>query len=103
MLYLLVQRLHDWLEAHHLGFLRVFTAVEFEATAAVVVSFALCILLGPRVIAWLRRQKIGDQPEFDQAELNKMMESKKGTPTMGGVLIIFSIATTVLLLSDLAN
>src|SRR5438105_146843 len=103
MLFLFVQRLHAWLEAHHLGFLRVFNAVEFQATAAVVLSFLICIILGPRVIAWLRKQKIGDNPDFDQADINKMMEGKKGTPTMGGVLIIASIFTTVMLLADLSN
>jgi phospho-N-acetylmuramoyl-pentapeptide-transferase len=103
MIYLLVRHLLPWLRGHHLGFLRVFTAVEFGATAAVVLSFAMCILLGPGVIDWLRRQKIGDLPEFDQVDVNQMMGSKKGTPTMGGVLIIFSIAMTVLLLADLAN
>lgn len=103
MLYLLIQRLHDWLEAHHLGFLRVFTAVEFEATAAIVISFAICILMGPSVIAWLRRQKIGDSPEFDQADINKMMAGKKGTPTMGGLLIITAIFVTTILLADLSN
>src|SRR4029079_761681 len=55
------------------------------------------------VIRWLRRQKIGDVPSFDHAEVDKMMEGKKGTPTMGGVLIIFSIALTVFLVADLSN
>jgi phospho-N-acetylmuramoyl-pentapeptide-transferase len=105
MIYLLVRRLLDsgWLEAHRLGFLRVFTAVEFEATAAIVLAFVICMLLGTPVIARLRKLKIGDVPEFDQAEVNKMMESKKGTPTMGGVLIIASIFTTTILLADLSN
>jgi len=105
MIYLLVRRLLDsgWLEAHRLGFLRVFTAVEFEATAAIVVAFVICMLLGSPVIARLRKLKIGDVPEFDQAEVNKMMEAKKGTPTMGGVLIIAAIFTTTVLLADLSN
>ena len=105
MIYLLVRRLLDsgWLEAHRLGFLRVFTAVEFEATAAIVLAFAICMLLGSSVIARLRKLKIGDVPEFDQAEVNKMMESKKGTPTMGGVLIIAAIFITTILLADLSN
>lgn len=103
MLYLLIKHLHNWLEAHHLGFLRVFTAVEFEATAAIVLSFLICIILGPRVIAWLRLQKIGDAPEFDQADINQMMASKKGTPTMGGLLIITAIFVTTVLLADLSN
>ena len=103
MIYLLVQHLRIWLDAHHLGFLRVFTAVEFQATAAIVLSFVICLALGPRVIAWLRKQKIGDLPDFDQAEINKLMEGKKGTPTMGGVLIISSIFVTTILLADLSN
>ncbi len=100
MLYLLIHSLlrSGWLESHHLGFLRPFTYVEFEATAAVVVSFSVCILLGPRVIAWLRRQKIGDSNETDVS-----MAGKKGTPTMGGVLIIAAIVVTTLLLADISN
>jgi phospho-N-acetylmuramoyl-pentapeptide-transferase len=105
MIYLLVRWWLEsgWLEAHHAGFLRVFTAVEFQATAAIVLSFAICLLLGEPVIGWLRRQKIGDMPNFDQAEINKMMEGKKGTPTMGGILIIASIFFTTLLLADLSD
>ena len=103
MLYLLVEGFREWLEAHGLGFLRVFTFAEFQTTAAILVSFLFCILLGPRVIAWLRKQKIGDHPNFDQAEIDKLMASKKGTPTMGGLLIIVSIVFSTLLLANLRN
>jgi phospho-N-acetylmuramoyl-pentapeptide-transferase len=103
MIFLLVRRHLDWLEAHDLGFLRVFTFVTFQSTVSILLGFVLVVALGPRVIEWLRRQKIGDRPEFDQADLNKLMEGKKGTPTMGGVLIIFSIAITTLLVADLSN
>jgi phospho-N-acetylmuramoyl-pentapeptide-transferase len=103
MIYLFVQHLLAWLEAHHLGFLRVFTFVTFQATASILLSFFICILFGPRVIAWLRRQKIGDLASFDQAEMDKLMEGKRGTPTMGGLLIISSIAVTTVLLADLSN
>src|SRR5437868_6702878 len=103
MLFYLVKRFLPWLEAHDLGFLRVFTFVTFESTVAILLGFFLVILLGPRVIEWLRRQKIGDRPEFDQEEVNALMEGKKGAPTMGGVLIIFSIAITTLLVANLRN
>src|SRR3954466_15789858 len=103
MFFYLVKRFLSWLEAHDLGFLRVFTFVTFQSTVAILLGFFLVILLGPRVIEWLRRQRIGDRPEFDQAEVNALMEGKKGTPTMGGVLIIFSIALTTLLVADLQN
>ena len=103
MLFLLVRRYIDWLEAHNLGFLRVFRFVTFQSTVAILLGFLLVVMLGPRVIEWLRRQKIGDRPEFDQADINALMEGKKGTPTMGGVLIIFSITLTNLLVADLSN
>src|SRR4051812_14491132 len=103
MLYLLIKRHLAGLEAHNLGFLRVFTFVTFQALAAVVMSFLFVLVLGPPVIGWLRKQKIGDLPDFDQAEMNKLMASKAGTPTMGGVLIIAAITITTLLLANLSN
>ena len=105
MIYLLVKYLRDsnWLESHGLNSLRVFTFVTFQATVAVVMSFVLCIASGPMVIRWLRRQKIGDAASFDQVEMDKLMSGKKGTPTMGGLLIITAIALTTLLLADLKN
>ncbi|HSU68734.1 MAG TPA: phospho-N-acetylmuramoyl-pentapeptide-transferase [Tepidisphaeraceae bacterium] len=103
MIYLLVEHYLKWLEAHGLGFLRVFTFTTFQLVAAILVSFLLCVIVGPKLIAWLRQQKIGDRPEFDQAEINKLMEGKKGTPTMGGMLIISAIAISTLLLGNLRN
>src|SRR4051794_31062677 len=103
MFFYLVNRSLPWLEENNLGFLRVFKFVTFQSTLAILLGFWLVVLLGPRVIEWLRRQKIGDRPEFDQEELNAIMEGKKGTPTMGGVLIIFSIGLTTVLVADLGN
>jgi phospho-N-acetylmuramoyl-pentapeptide-transferase len=103
MIYLLVDYFLKWLEAHGLGFLRVFTFPTFQLVASILASFLMCVIVGPRLIEWLRRQKIGDRPEFDQAEINKIMEGKKGTPTMGGILIICAIAIATLLLANLRN
>ncbi|HEX8916542.1 MAG TPA: phospho-N-acetylmuramoyl-pentapeptide-transferase [Humisphaera sp.] len=103
MLYLLVRHYRQWLDDHGLGALRVFRDPIFQGAAALVLSFLFVILLGPRVIGWLRRQKLGDLASFDQAEMDAIMASKKGTPTMGGVLIIAGITLTTLLLADLEN
>ncbi|HEY8665087.1 MAG TPA: phospho-N-acetylmuramoyl-pentapeptide-transferase [Tepidisphaeraceae bacterium] len=103
MIYLLYQRFGSWLEAHGMGFLRVFTFTSFQATVATVLSFVLCLAFGSSVIAWLRRQKIGDLATFDQIEVDKLMEGKKGTPTMGGILIICAIAIVIFLLADIRN
>jgi phospho-N-acetylmuramoyl-pentapeptide-transferase len=101
MLDFLVSRYLDSLEAAGLGFLRVFTFVTFQTLAAAVVSFVIVLALGPRTIAWLRRQKIGDNPSFDDPTMDKAMLQKKGTPTMGGLLIVAAISVTILLLADL--
>ena len=103
MLHLFVTTFEEWLKAHNLDFLRVFTFVTFQSALATLLSFVLCIAFGPMVINWLRRQKIGDLASFDQVEVDRLMEGKKGTPTMGGILIIGAIAITTLLVADLQN
>jgi phospho-N-acetylmuramoyl-pentapeptide-transferase len=45
----------------------------------------------------------GARPDFDQADLNAIMNTKAGTPTMGGILIIASIFASCVLLADLSN
>ncbi|MFT3786264.1 MAG: phospho-N-acetylmuramoyl-pentapeptide-transferase [Tepidisphaeraceae bacterium] len=103
MLALLIRQNLAWLEAHGLGFLRLFTFVTFQTVVALMASFVIVLGLGPRVIAWLRHQKIGDNPEFDQADINKAMDAKRGTPTMGGVLIVGAIVATCALVADVSN
>ncbi len=81
--------------------LQVFYQVEFRAFLAVLVSFGIVLAFGPRTIRWLVRQKVGDAPEFNNADVNELMRSRAGTPTMGGVLICGAIVLTVLFLADL--
>ncbi len=75
----------------------------FRATLAVLLAFFVVWLLGPPVIRTLRRLKIGDRPEFDHADVNRLMAEKRDTPTMGGILIVIAIFVVVLLLADLSN
>ncbi len=104
MLYILTQRLQDWLD--DVGLFRVvqvFMQLEFRAFAAVLVAFGLVIAFGRPIIRWLRRQKVGDSPEFYNERLNEMMKGKSGTPTMGGVLIAGAILATTFLLCDFVH
>lgn len=75
----------------------------FRATMAIILAFVLVWAFGPRVIRVLVRLKIGDQPEFDHEVLNQLTQSKKNTPTMGGILVVAAIIATTLLLANLAN
>ena len=103
MLYWLIQSNLQRLEASRFGFLRVITFPEFQALLAMLSAFLIVWLSGPLAIAWLQRQKIGDNPDFDNVALNEQMKSKTGTPTMGGFLIVSAIAGVALLLADLRN
>lgn len=101
MLYILTQRLQDRLDDFGLfRVVQVFMQLEFRALAAVLVAFLLVIAFGRPVIRWLRRQKVGDSPEFYNERLNEMMKGKSGTPTMGGIMIVGAILATVFLLCD---
>ena len=68
-----------------------------------VLSFALVILLGPRVIRFLIRKKIGDVPQFDHADLNEITRHKFATPTMGGALMVIAIFVALLMFGNLTN
>ena len=77
--------------------------VMFRSVAAILTSFLIAILVGPRIIRWLMRKKIGDRPEFHHEALNKLTKNKTNTPTMGGVIIILSIVVTTMLWAKLNN
>lgn len=75
----------------------------FRAVCAGLFCFALVVLVGKPVIRTLVRLKIGDRPEFDHADLNILMRQKSNVPTMGGVLIIGAVLSSVLLFADILN
>ncbi|MBI5722819.1 MAG: phospho-N-acetylmuramoyl-pentapeptide-transferase [Planctomycetes bacterium] len=70
-------------------------------TAAAVTSFILVIMMGPGVIRFLIRKKIGDRPEFDRADLNQLTRDKRNTPTMGGLMIVLAIFASTVLFANL--
>jgi len=63
--------------------------VLFRAVLAILTSLVISLLIGPRIIRWLMRMKIGDRPEFHHAALNELTKEKANTPTMGGLIILF--------------
>ncbi len=95
MLYHLLYPLRDAFS----GF-NVFRYITFRSAGAVLTALLASFLLAPSMIAWLRRLKVGQQVRVDGPQTHL---TKQGTPTMGGLLIIASLATSVLLWSDLTN
>jgi phospho-N-acetylmuramoyl-pentapeptide-transferase len=88
----------EW--ADRLSALRLFKYITFRSAGAAMTALALSWWLGPRVIAWLKRLKFG-QEYMDKAEagggLTARLLSKKGTPTMGGIMIVVALNLTTLL------
>lgn len=75
--------------------LRILGYVTFRTMAGSATSFLLSLILGPKVIRWLLELKIG-QPVRDD-EVLAMQRKKAGTPTMGGVLILFTLLVAAVL------
>ena len=88
-----------WLEQLQ-GHFNLFNYLTFRAILAALTSLALSLWWGPRMIRYLATLK-GGQPIRKDGPQSHF--SKAGTPTMGGALILASIAATVLLWSDLRN
>ena len=88
------------LEPQGLGFLRVFQYLTFRAVMASMTALLLGLAFGPFVIRRLAELKIG-QPIREYGVQSHL--AKSGTPTMGGVLILLSIALSTLLWFDLSN
>jgi phospho-N-acetylmuramoyl-pentapeptide-transferase len=94
--------LAQWLQAHvpELGFLRVFQYITFRAVMAALTSLLIGLAFGPWVIRKLTEMKIG-QPIREYGVAAHL--GKRGTPTMGGVLILIGIGAATLLWFDWSN
>ena len=94
--------LAQWLQAlsPEFGYFRVFQYLTFRAVMAALTALLIGLVAGPSVIRRLRELKIG-QPIRGYAMETHL--AKSGTPTMGGVLILMSIAVSTLLWMDLSN
>ena len=94
--------LAQWLQgmSPEFGSFRVFQYLTFRAVMAALTALLMGLVAGPFVIRRLTALKIG-QPIREYAMQTHL--SKSGTPTMGGVLILFCIAVSTLLWADLSN
>ncbi len=84
------------------GLFNLFRFLTFRTGGAVMTAMVLSFLLGPRIIQWLRTIQRTGQPIRDDGPGSHLI-SKKGTPTMGGFLILLSFGVSTLLWADLTN
>ncbi|MDA0221200.1 MAG: phospho-N-acetylmuramoyl-pentapeptide-transferase [Proteobacteria bacterium] len=97
MLYQILPSLSD-----DFGALRLFQFITFRTGGAMLTALVISLLLGSRIIAWLRSMQGAGQPIRADGPEHHIV-TKAGTPTMGGVLILLAVTITTLLWADLSN
>lgn len=84
----------------YVTYFNVFSYVTVRSILALLTALIISLVFGQKVIDWLQKLQIGQVIRHDGPESHL---SKKGTPTMGGTLILASISISVLLWADLKN
>ncbi|MBU1308483.1 MAG: phospho-N-acetylmuramoyl-pentapeptide-transferase [Gammaproteobacteria bacterium] len=84
----------------YFSFFNVFSYLTFRSILGILTSLLLSLYLGPKLIARLQRMQIGQVVRGDGPESHF---SKKGTPTMGGLLILGAVLVSTLLWANLEN
>jgi len=88
--------------AEHNSLFNILRYITFRSGGAVFTALLLSFYIGPKVIAWLKSKQAEGQPiRLDGPESH--LVTKKGTPTMGGLMILISVTLSTLLWSDLKN
>jgi phospho-N-acetylmuramoyl-pentapeptide-transferase len=83
------------------GVFNLFRYITLRAGAAAATSLFIGLLIGPRFIGWLRVRQGKGQPIRDDGPLSHL--AKRGTPTMGGLMILTSLSISMFLWMDFAN
>ena len=92
--------LSDWLQGQGYGVFRLFGYLSFRSLLAAMTAFLVTIIFGRRVILWLFQKRFRDVSEDI---LLADASSKRGTPTMGGILLLGSTTIAFLLWGRLTN
>jgi len=79
-----------------------FRYITFRAGGAILTAMLISFIFGPRMIAWLKLKQHGGQPIREDGPQSHLL-TKKGTPTMGGLMMLLSIGISTLLWADLSN
>lgn len=97
----MLYRLFEYLnENTDLPGMRIGEYISFRSAAAIILSLLITIVIGKRIIRFLKSKQIGE--DIRDLGLEGQLQ-KKGTPTMGGIIIILAIIIPVLLFGDLSN
>ena len=92
--------LFDYLEQFDFPGAGMFQYITFRSACAIILSLLIATVVGKRIIRFLQKQQVGE--EIRNLGLEGQMQ-KKGTPTMGGIIILLAILIPVLLFARLDN
>nr|WP_310523041.1 phospho-N-acetylmuramoyl-pentapeptide-transferase [Polymorphobacter sp.] len=84
------------------GILNLFRYITFRSVGALVTALAIALIIGPRFIGFLRSRQGKGQPIREDGPASHLL-TKKGTPTMGGLMILIALTASTLLWMDLGN
>ncbi|MDQ0395262.1 phospho-N-acetylmuramoyl-pentapeptide-transferase [Labrys monachus] len=87
--------------SEHFELLNVFRYITFRTGGAIATALLFVFFFGPWTISWLRLKQGRGQPIRDDGPQSHL--SKRGTPTMGGLMILSGLCFSVLLWGNLAN
>ncbi|MFA7431394.1 MAG: phospho-N-acetylmuramoyl-pentapeptide-transferase [Rhodospirillaceae bacterium] len=82
--------------------LNLFRYLTFRTGGAVLTALLVAFVFGPAIIRWLKRKQREGQPIRDDGPESHLL-TKKGTPTMGGMMILLALTVSTLLWADLTN
>jgi phospho-N-acetylmuramoyl-pentapeptide-transferase len=88
--------------AEKVAVFNLFRYLTFRTGAAILFSLIVTLVIGPAMIRWLKRLQRDGQPIRGDGPESHLI-TKKGTPTMGGLMILLAAALTTLLWADLTN
>ena len=87
--------------AHNFILFNLFRYITFRTGCAMATSLVICFVFGPAIIRWLKAKQGEGQPIRQDGPESHL--KKKGTPTMGGLMILVSVIASTLLWMDLLN
>jgi phospho-N-acetylmuramoyl-pentapeptide-transferase len=96
----LINAIASWADFE--GVFNIFRYITFRSVAALVTALAIALITGPRFIGFLRSKQGKGQPIREDGPASHLL-TKKGTPTMGGLMILIALTVSTLLWMDFGN
>ena len=83
-------------------FFNLFRYLTFRSGGAIITALLISFIIGPRLIRWLKTKQHGGQPIREDGPESHLV-TKKGTPTMGGLMMLFAVTVSTILWADVTS